>query len=104
LGYSAGAVAGKLEPEIDRIVATARTPQEPAGAMDRLVFDGTAPGAGVAASLAEATHLLVSIPPGADDPVLRHHRDDILRAPHLGWIGYLSTVGVYGDHGGAWVD
>ena len=20
------------------------------------------------------------------------------------WIGYLSTVGVYGDHGGAWVD
>ena len=24
--------------------------------------------------------------------------------PSLGWIGYLSTVGVYGDHGGAWVD
>jgi nucleoside-diphosphate-sugar epimerase len=25
-------------------------------------------------------------------------------APRLRWIGYLSTVGVYGDHGGAWVD
>jgi nucleoside-diphosphate-sugar epimerase len=25
-------------------------------------------------------------------------------APDLAWIGYLSTVGVYGDHGGAWVD
>jgi nucleoside-diphosphate-sugar epimerase len=25
-------------------------------------------------------------------------------APHLRWIGYLSTVGVYGDHKGAWVD
>ena len=24
--------------------------------------------------------------------------------PSLGWIGYLSTVGVYGDHGGAWID
>ena len=24
--------------------------------------------------------------------------------PALEWIGYLSTVGVYGDHGGAWVD
>jgi nucleoside-diphosphate-sugar epimerase len=24
--------------------------------------------------------------------------------PALEWIGYLSTVGVYGDHGGGWVD
>ena len=32
------------------------------------------------------------------------HGDDILAAPHLAWIGYLSTVGVYGDHGGAWID
>ena len=23
--------------------------------------------------------------------------------PNLQWAGYLSTVGVYGDHGGAWV-
>ncbi|MGL4439135.1 MAG: NAD-dependent epimerase/dehydratase family protein, partial [Bosea sp. (in: a-proteobacteria)] len=28
----------------------------------------------------------------------------IASAPNLGWIGYLSTVGVYGDHQGAWVD
>ncbi|MEM1066115.1 MAG: SDR family oxidoreductase, partial [Pseudomonadota bacterium] len=25
-------------------------------------------------------------------------------APHLEWVGYLSTTGVYGDHGGGWVD
>ncbi len=25
-------------------------------------------------------------------------------APKLQWIGYLSTVGVYGDHGGEWID
>ena len=36
--------------------------------------------------------------------MLAHHRADILAAPNLQWIGYLSTVGVYGDHGGAWVD
>ncbi len=26
------------------------------------------------------------------------------RLPHLRWAGYLSTTGVYGDAGGAWVD
>jgi nucleoside-diphosphate-sugar epimerase len=25
-------------------------------------------------------------------------------APHLRWVGYLSTTGVYGDHQGGWVD
>ncbi len=26
------------------------------------------------------------------------------RAAQLDWVGYLSTTGVYGDHGGGWVD
>src|SRR5690606_15025746 len=39
------------------------------------------------------------------DPVLRVARETILSGmPKLRWIGYLSTVGVYGDHFGAWVD
>ena len=52
------------------------------------------------------THLIVSIAPGeAGDPVLSAARDAIAGAmPKLAWIGYLSTVGVYGDHGGGWVD
>ncbi len=33
-----------------------------------------------------------------------HFADDIAALPGLAWIGYLSTVGVYGDHKGAWVD
>src|SRR5690606_35114321 len=39
------------------------------------------------------------------DPVLEI-LDGNLRGtmPKLEWIGYLSTVGVYGDHEGAWVD
>jgi nucleoside-diphosphate-sugar epimerase len=36
--------------------------------------------------------------------VLAVHGDDIMTAQSLAWIGYLSTVGVYGDHGGGWVD
>ena len=39
----------------------------------------------------------------ASDPVLAHHRADIVAAADLAWIGYLSTVGVYGRYGGAWV-
>lgn len=56
--------------------------------------------------LADTTHLVVSIAPDeAGDPVLNAARDIIASGtPRLGWIGYLSTVGVYGEHKGAWVD
>jgi len=59
-------------------------------------------GDGVRAALARADVALVSIPPDASgDPALRLYRD-ALRG--VGRIVYLSTVGVYGDSGGAWVD
>ncbi|WP_244935173.1 SDR family oxidoreductase [Acuticoccus sediminis] len=52
-----------------------------------------------------ATHLLVSAGPDREgDPFLRVLERDLAHARELKWIGYLSTVGVYGDHGGAWVD
>ena len=54
-----------------------------------------------------ATHLLLSIPPdAAGDPAYDVHGADIVRCAgrSLRWIGYLSTTGVYGDHGGGWVD
>ncbi len=55
--------------------------------------------------LAGTTHLLLSIPPDdAGDPVLACHGVDIANLPDLRWLGYLSTTGVYGDHGGGWVD
>ena len=57
-------------------------------------------------AFAGITHLLCSIPPDADgDPAVIAHAGDLIRhAPGLRWIGYLSTTGVYGDHGGAWID
>lgn len=55
--------------------------------------------------LAASSALLISVPPGTGgDPVLRNYAKQIAGAPGLRWIGYLSTIGVYGDHSGAWVD
>lgn len=109
LGYSASMLAARLSAKGWRISGTSRTR---AGAerlealgFRGLVFDGTSAGAGIADELATATHVLVSVPPDASgDPVLRLHAADLARAPALSWIGYLSTVGVYGDHAGGWVD
>ncbi|HEU4969704.1 SDR family NAD(P)-dependent oxidoreductase [Sphingomonas sp.] len=54
-------------------------------------------------ALATATHILSTVPPDEHgDPVLRRYRPALARAPR--WIGYLSSTGVYGDTGGAWVD
>jgi nucleoside-diphosphate-sugar epimerase len=89
--------------------------------IEPLLFDGAQVSAEIAEALQQTTHLVVSIAPdhgmreagGAAaltggvcvDPVLSAlgHRLSSM-APALRWIGYLSTVGVYGDHDGAWID
>jgi nucleoside-diphosphate-sugar epimerase len=60
----------------------------------------------VGEAIAGATHILSSVPPlsaDGEDPVLARHGDALAAAP-AGWVGYLSSTGVYGDAGGAWVD
>ena len=55
-------------------------------------------------AIANASHILVSAGPNdAGDPVLNRCSDALENAPGLNWLGYLSTVGVYGNHMGAWV-
>lgn len=56
--------------------------------------------------LSSVTHLLISIgPDDGGDPLVPEQGPQLAAAtPNLKWIGYLSTVGVYGDHDGAWVD
>lgn len=74
-----------------------------AAGIDAVLFDGTA--AVAAETLATTSHVLCTIAPGAPgatgDPALRHCAD---RLGKTRWLGYLSTTGVYGDHGGGWVD
>jgi nucleoside-diphosphate-sugar epimerase len=54
------------------------------------------------ADIARATHILSSVPPDGADPVLARYGHAI--AASGAWLGYLSSTGVYGDTGGAWVD
>ncbi len=108
-GFSARGIANELAAKGWRILATSRSEAGAAriaeNGAEAMVYDGSAPSPRVAGALAETTHLLLSAPPGEDgDPLLLHHRADIEAAPNLQWIGYLSTIGVYGDHDGGWVD
>nr|WP_246788680.1 NAD(P)-dependent oxidoreductase [Bartonella apis] len=55
--------------------------------------------------LQTTTRLVISVSPDEtmSDAVL--NRPDILGSmPELKWIGYLSTIGVYGNHDGRWID
>ena len=92
LGYTAQRIAARLRAAGWRIDATGS-----AGNVDFEDFER------VRAALASASHVLSSVPPqrdSGDDPVLSRH------GAALGdkWLGYLSSTGVYGDTGGAWVD
>lgn len=113
LGFSATAAVNRLGPSCFKqggwVAATCRSDEKAetlrAAGLRAHVFKGEEAGnAQLRADLQEATHILMSISPGEDDPVLAHHRDDIAASKVLEWIGYYSTVGVYGDHQGAWVD
>ncbi len=108
-GFTALHGLDRFRERFPQVVGTVRTP----GTAERLARIGVTPrrfgpdatDPALAADVAEATHLLLSIPPDPEgDPVLRRFRADLEGARRLRWIGYLSTIGVYGDHGGAWID
>lgn len=109
LGYTAAALARRLAPKGAAITGTARHADGVKSIEERgwhgCLFDGMEIPAVLAATVSEATHVLLSAPPDDNgDPVIRALGEHLARAPDLKWIGYLSTVSVYGDHGGAWVD
>lgn len=110
LGYTAQALAVRLRAEGWSVAGTARTPESrdalaAAGWSDVSLLDRTRPLDEPAAALADATHLLSSVPPDEQgDPVLDLHGADIAGAAGLQWAGYLSTTGVYGDRAGGTVD
>jgi nucleoside-diphosphate-sugar epimerase len=108
LGYSASALARRLAARGWTVGGTCRSEEKRAAlaaqGIEAHLFDRGRPLADPEGALRGTTHLLSSVPPdGAGDPVLDHHAGDIARLP-LAWAGYLSTTGVYGDTGGAWVD
>ncbi len=108
-GYSARALAKGLGARGWTVAGTCRTPEkaEKLGrdGIDSVIFSPGHPIADIDAVMAGVTHLLISVPPSEDgDPVLVAHGADLARlAKQFDWAGYLSTTGVYGDRGGAWV-
>src|SRR5260370_39537512 len=113
-GYSARHYVALFGKRFDRSVGTTRSATSAAAlsarrfgdnAVDMLVFNGAAASPALAAAIADAAVLLVSIAPDGDtDPVLAHLRDAIAAAPRLKSIVYLSTIAVYGNHDGRWID
>jgi nucleoside-diphosphate-sugar epimerase len=112
MGYSARATAKAIHHNIDTdipIAGTTRTEEHAESLADSAyrahVFDGQVPGQSLKPDLHKATHVILSIAPDeTGDPALTHHRADLDAAPDLQWLCYWSTVGVYGDFGGQWVD
>ncbi|MEM6665586.1 MAG: SDR family NAD(P)-dependent oxidoreductase [Pseudomonadota bacterium] len=106
-GYSARATAALALARGWRVTGTARS-QEKAEALQAagiapVIYESGKPD-GLRAALLDVSHVLSSVAPNADgDPVL-DDVGDTLGASRPAWIGYLSTVGVYGDHAGAWID
>ena len=112
LGYSAEHFVGMFGDGFERIVGTVRGTEHAAvlnarfgGRLKAFAFDGTFATPEVKNAIGEADVALVSIPQTAKgDPVLAAFGAALAQARRLRSIVYLSTVGVYGDRGGAWVD
>ncbi|MES2665451.1 MAG: SDR family oxidoreductase [Pseudomonadota bacterium] len=102
-GYSATALSRRLIPQGWVVIGTTRDPARAAAMAAEGVMPLMWPG-DLAPALAQATHVLASAAPdAAGDPFLAA-AGDLLAQSGAGWVGYLSTTGVYGDHQGAWVD
>ena len=108
-GFSSEEIARQSSENFDTIFGTSRSEEKAASFSEQgvqgLVFDGGRFSDDVQVCLVSVTHLVMSIAPGDDDPVLSLMSTGLRRAcPKLEWAGYLSTVGVYGNHDGDWVD
>jgi len=114
-GYSSLAFVKRVGSGNHSLAGTTRDEDKIAGltgkGIEPFLFDGKSPNSNIESRLKETSHLLISIAPPRDtqgsdvDPVLNVFGDTIKNSmPNLQWIGYLSTVGVYGNHEGAWVD
>jgi nucleoside-diphosphate-sugar epimerase len=108
-GYSGTAIAKAFAGADARISGTTRSADKAemlrGQGIEAFVFDGEAIGEDLLHAMQGVTHLIQSIAPReAGDPLINLAScwvDEMM--PRLQWIGYLSTVGVYGDHKGEWV-
>jgi len=112
LGFSAEHYLALDAARWTRITATVRDADR-AAALDAampapirvLPFDGGSASPAMIEAIAQAEALLTSAPPGdAGDPVLACCGVALLKAGRVRDVVYLSTLGVYGNYDGAWID
>jgi nucleoside-diphosphate-sugar epimerase len=107
LGYAAQRVLARL-PGVEASGATRDPETARAWRRDGVAawaVDDPAGRPALEAALRGAETLLVSAPPDENgDPALQRFGGTIAAAPALARVVYLSSVGVYGDRDGAWVD
>src|SRR5215467_1181955 len=114
LGYCARHYVSEFGLRSDRVVGTARSAERAAALarehlggrpVEMLSFDGTSPSRELQAAILAADALLVSAAPAdGRDPVLAALEQELAQAPRLKSVVYLSSLGVYGDSDGAWID
>ncbi|MGY8634193.1 SDR family oxidoreductase [Bradyrhizobium sp. 14AA] len=105
LGYSAGHFVRKFGGAFSHVAGTVRDPaqRDDLAGVELHPFAGGSPARETVECIGDADVLLISIPPGSTgDPAMAAF-GDVLAAGRRK-IVYLSTIGVYGDHGGEWVD
>ncbi|WP_377297627.1 NAD-dependent epimerase/dehydratase family protein [Rhizobium sp. SGZ-381] len=108
-GYSGQAIAAEARAAGATVSGTTRSAERLQALADQdiapFLFDGERLSDALVAEMARTTHLVQSIAPGrTGDPLLMLTGGDLKAFfPNLAWAAYLSTVGVYGDHGGQWV-
>jgi nucleoside-diphosphate-sugar epimerase len=102
LGYSALHLVRRYGSRFSHIAGTVRS-AEKARALQDEGIEAHLFGEGQEALLS-ATHMLASIAPTDHDPSLLAYRDILAKAALVEWISYLSSIAVYGDQQGGWVD
>ena len=107
-GYSGTAIAKAFGDSGIRVTGTTRSEEKAEElrkiGIEAFIFNGGDLSDDLRAAMATVTHLVQSIAPRDADPLLALlGKDSTVLLPDLQWIGYLSTVGVYGDHKGSWV-
>lgn len=105
-GYSGRAIARKLVGQGAFVIGTNRSAAKAKDGVRAELYAGDGFGVGLKALLPGITHLVVTVAPDErGDPLLNDLRaTGLAQFPALKHVCYLSTVGVYGDYHGAWVD
>jgi nucleoside-diphosphate-sugar epimerase len=105
LGYSAGHFVRRFGGTFSHIAGTVRdlAKRDDLAGIEMHAFSGGSPARETVERISDADVLLVSIPPGsAGDPAIAAFGDVLAAGQRK--VVYLSTIGVYGDHAGGWVD